>query len=45
MVLKATCQPRARYANSRLFSLLNPDYELRSGLQILKRLGEVAVGD
>ena len=45
LFLKATHQPRAQYANSRLFSLLNPDRELRSVLQILKRLGEVAVGD
>ncbi len=45
LFLKATHQPRAQYANSRLFSLLNPEPELRSVLQILKLLGEVAVGD
>ncbi|MCH8505957.1 MAG: hypothetical protein LAT50_16795 [Ectothiorhodospiraceae bacterium] len=33
------------YANSRLLSLLNPEPELGSVLQILKRLGEVAVRD
>ena len=45
LFLKATRQPRAQYANSRLFSLLNPEPELRSVLQILKQLGDVAVGD
>ncbi|MFM7369019.1 MAG: restriction endonuclease subunit R, partial [Sphaerospermopsis kisseleviana] len=28
-----------KYANSRLFSLVNPDNELYSVLQVLKRLG------
>lgn len=37
--LKATRQPIAAYANSRLFSLLNPDNELYSVLPILKHLG------
>ncbi|KPQ38772.1 MAG: putative type I restriction enzyme R protein [Phormidium sp. OSCR] len=45
LFLKATRNPAARYANSRLFSLLNPEPELGSVLQILKHLGEVAVGD
>lgn len=43
LFLKATRQPRTRYANSRLFSLLNPDRELHSVLQILKRLGKIAI--
>jgi len=45
LFLKATRNPAVRYANSRLFSLLNPEPELGSVLQILKHLGEVAVGD
>lgn len=32
-----------KYANSRLFSLVNPDNELYSVLQVLKRLGTEAV--
>jgi hypothetical protein len=31
------------YANSRLFSLVNPDNELYSVLQVLKRLGMEAI--
>jgi predicted type IV restriction endonuclease len=43
LFLKATLQPAAQYANSRLFSLVNPDNDLYSVLQILQRLGtEVA---
>ena len=46
LFLKATRQPTAEYANSRLFSLVNPNNELYSVLQILKRLGmEVAAID
>jgi hypothetical protein len=45
LFLKATRQPRAEYANSRLFSLVNPDNELYEVLQILQRLGaEIAHG-
>lgn len=39
LFLKATRQPTAEYANSRLFSLVNPNNELYDVLQILKRLG------
>ncbi len=43
LFLKATRQPTAQYANSRLFSLINPDNDLYAVLQVLKRLGaEVA---
>jgi predicted type IV restriction endonuclease len=45
LFLKATRQPKAEYANSRLFSLVNPDNELYGVLQILQRLGaEIAHG-
>lgn len=43
LFLKATHNPVAQYANSRLFSLLNPEHELRSVLQILKQLGQMAI--
>ena len=43
LFLKSTCQPTAEYANSRLFSHLNPHNELYTVLQVLKRLGEVVV--
>ncbi len=39
LFLKATRQPVAQYANSRLFSLLNPDNELYLVLQVLKQWG------
>ncbi|HSM82777.1 MAG TPA: type I restriction enzyme HsdR N-terminal domain-containing protein [Nodosilinea sp.] len=39
LFLKATRQPVAQYANSRLFSLLNPDNELYSVLQVMKQWG------
>ncbi|WP_404784844.1 type I restriction endonuclease [Altericista sp. CCNU0014] len=43
LFLKATRQTTAEYANSRLFSLTNPNNELYEVLQILRRLGgEVA---
>jgi hypothetical protein len=41
--LKTTRQPIAEYANSKLFSLVNPDNDLYGVLQILKRLGEAAI--
>lgn len=44
LFLKSTRQPTAEYANSKLFSLLNPNNELYTVLQILKRLGEEIVG-
>jgi predicted type IV restriction endonuclease len=43
LFLKATRQPTAEYANSRLFSLVNPNNELYSVLQVLKRLGLEAI--
>jgi predicted type IV restriction endonuclease len=43
LFLKATRQPTADYANSRLFSLVNPNNELYAVLQILKRLGAEAI--
>jgi predicted type IV restriction endonuclease len=43
LFLKATRQPTAEYANSRLFSLVNPSNELYTVLQILKRLGLEAI--
>ena len=43
LFLKCDRQPTAEYANSRLFSLVNPNNELYTVLQVLKRLGEVVV--
>jgi predicted type IV restriction endonuclease len=43
LFLKATRQPMAEYANSRLFSLVNPNNELYTVLQVLKRLGLEAI--
>ncbi len=43
LFLKATRHPKAEYANSKLFSLVNPNNELYRVLQILKRLGEQAI--
>jgi hypothetical protein len=43
LFLKATRQPTAEYANSRLFSLVNPNNDLYGVLQILKRLGEETI--
>ncbi|MBE9107818.1 restriction endonuclease subunit R [Nodosilinea sp. LEGE 07298] len=39
LFLKATRQPTAQYANSRLFSLINPGNELYRVLQTLKQWG------
>lgn len=39
LFLKATRQPIAQYANSRLFSLVNPNNDLYEVLQVLKQLG------
>ncbi|MEL6777819.1 MAG: type I restriction enzyme HsdR N-terminal domain-containing protein [Cyanobacteria bacterium J06597_16] len=38
LFLKVSSRPTVEYGNSKLFSLLNPDNELYSVLQILKRL-------
>ena len=43
LFLKCDRQPTAEYANSRLFSLVNPNNELYAVLQVLKRLGKVVV--
>ncbi|PSB34565.1 restriction endonuclease subunit R [Chlorogloea sp. CCALA 695] len=43
LFLKSTRQPAAEYANSRLFSLVNPKNELYIVLQVLKRLGKEVV--
>ena len=43
LFLKSTRQPAVEYGNSRLFSHLNPNNELYTVLQVLKRLGEVVV--
>lgn len=40
LFLKAQRQTHAEYANSKLFSLINPEQDLYTVLQILKRLGE-----
>lgn len=45
LFLKATRQPTAEYANSRLFSLVNPDNDLYGVLQVLKRLGAEAIAN
>jgi hypothetical protein len=45
LFLKATRQPTAEYANSRLFSLVNPSNELYTVLQVLKRLGLEAIAN
>ncbi len=45
LFLKATRQPIAEYANSKLFSLVNPHNELYDVLQVLKRLGREAIAD
>jgi Type I restriction enzyme R protein N terminus (HSDR_N) len=45
LFLKATHQPNAEYANSRLFSLVNPSNDLYVVLQVLKRLGEEAIAN
>ncbi len=43
LFLKSTRQSTAEYANSRLFSLVNPGNELYTVLQVLKRLGKEIV--
>jgi len=43
LFLKGTRQPTAEYATSRLFSLVNPNNELYTVLQVLKRLGQEVV--
>jgi hypothetical protein len=45
LFLKAIRQPTAQYANSRLFSLVNPDNDLYMVLQVLKRLGKSVVNN
>ncbi|MEL7360238.1 MAG: type I restriction endonuclease [Cyanobacteria bacterium J06560_6] len=43
LFLKTVRHPMAQYANSRLFSLLNPGNELYSILSVLKSLGSLAI--
>jgi len=43
LFLKSTRQPTAKYANSRLYSLVNPNNDLSVVLQVLKRLGEETI--
>ncbi len=43
LFLKATRQPSAQYASSRLFSWVNPQNELHDVFQILRRLGAAVV--
>lgn len=43
LFLKASRQPIAEYANSKLFSLVNPNNDLYMVLQVLKRLGKEAI--
>jgi Type I restriction enzyme R protein N terminus (HSDR_N) len=43
LFLKTTHQPTVEYATSRLFSLVNPGNELHEVLQVLKRLGQIAI--
>lgn len=43
LFLKATRQPTVQYASSRLFSLINPNNELRTVLQVMQRLGKEVV--
>jgi predicted type IV restriction endonuclease len=43
LFLKITRQPNVEYANSKLFSLVNPNNDLCSVLQVLKRLGAEAI--
>ncbi len=45
LFLKSIRQPTAEYANSRLFSLVNPNNELYSVLQVLKRFGVEAIAN
>jgi predicted type IV restriction endonuclease len=45
LFLKAVGQTTPQYANSRLFSLVNPNNELYFVLQILKRLGAEVIGN
>ena len=40
LFLKVFHRPAVQYANSRLFSLINPEDDLDSVLQILKQLGQ-----
>lgn len=41
LFLKAVRQPKSKYTNSRLFSLINPGNELYTVLQIIKGIGQV----
>jgi predicted type IV restriction endonuclease len=43
LFLKAVRQPKTKYTNSRLFSLINPGNELYTVLQILKGIGQAII--
>lgn len=43
LFLKGTRQPTAEYATSRLFSLVNPNNELYTVLQVLKQVGKEVI--
>ncbi|MEL7226961.1 MAG: restriction endonuclease subunit R [Cyanobacteria bacterium J06576_12] len=45
LFLKVLHQPALQYANSKLFSLINPSNELYSVLQILKQLGAQSLNE
>lgn len=45
LFLKSTRSPTAEYANSRLFSLVNPDNDLYAVLQVLKQLGAAIISE
>ena len=45
LFLKLTKAPQPQYANSRLFSLVNPGNDLYAVLMVMQRIGQVVVAD
>jgi hypothetical protein len=45
LFLKLTKAPQPQYANSRLFSLVNPGNDLYEVLKVMKRIGQVVVAE
>lgn len=45
LFLKLTKTPQPQYANSRLFSLVNPGNDLYEVLKVMKRIGQVVVAE
>ena len=43
LFLKLTQQPQPRYANSRLFSLINPGNDLYDVVSVMRRIGQVTI--